>query len=61
MSLQTGTWCTFLTVGDLFGVAESTAHIIFQDVCIINYAHLILLPFYFNVNVSFILLLITLI
>ena len=25
--------CTFLTVGDLFGVAESTAHIIFQDVC----------------------------
>ena len=23
--------CTFLTVGDLFGVAESTAHIIFQD------------------------------
>ena len=25
--------CTFLTVGDLFGVAESTAHIIFQDGC----------------------------
>lgn len=25
--------CTFLTVGDLFGVAESTAHIIFHDVC----------------------------
>ena len=25
--------CTFLTVGDLFGVAESTAHVIFQDVC----------------------------
>ena len=25
--------CTFLTVGDLFGVAESTAHNIFQDVC----------------------------
>jgi len=25
--------CSFLTVGDLFGVAESTAHIIFQDVC----------------------------
>ena len=24
--------CTFCTVGDLFGVAESTAHIIFQDV-----------------------------
>lgn len=25
--------CTFLTVGDLFGVAESTAHVIFHDVC----------------------------
>ena len=25
--------CTLLTVGDLFGVAESTAHGIFQDVC----------------------------
>ena len=25
--------CTFLTVGDLFGVAESTAHIISQDIC----------------------------
>ena len=25
--------CTFLTVGDLFGVAESTAHLIFQNVC----------------------------
>ena len=25
--------CTFLTVGDLFGVAESTAHCIFHDVC----------------------------
>lgn len=25
--------CTFLTVGDLFGVAESTAHVIFQNVC----------------------------
>ena len=25
--------CTFLTVGDLFGVAESTAQVIFQDVC----------------------------
>lgn len=25
--------CTFLTVGDLFGVAESTAHIIFREVC----------------------------
>ena len=25
--------CTLLTVGDLFGVAESTAHSIFQNVC----------------------------
>lgn len=25
--------CTFLTVGDLFGVAESTANCIFHDVC----------------------------
>ena len=25
--------CTFFTVGDLFGVKESTAHSIFQDVC----------------------------
>lgn len=25
--------CTFLTVGDLFGVGKSTAHIVFQDVC----------------------------
>ena len=25
--------CTFLTVGDLFGVAESTAQVIFQDFC----------------------------
>jgi hypothetical protein len=26
--------CSFLTVGDLFGVAESTAHVIFKDVCL---------------------------
>ena len=25
--------CTFVTAGDLFGVAESTAQVIFQDVC----------------------------
>ena len=25
--------CTCFTVGDLFGDAESTAHIIFQEVC----------------------------
>lgn len=31
--LAHGHGCTFLTVGDLFGVAESTAHIIFQGVC----------------------------
>ena len=32
--------CTFLTVGDLFGVAESTAHGIFQDVCKAIVGHL---------------------
>ena len=32
--------CTFLTVGDLFGVAESTAHVIFLDVCKAIVAHL---------------------
>ena len=25
--------CTFMTTGDLFGVAESTAHVIFIEVC----------------------------
>ena len=36
--------CTFLSVGDLFGVAESTAHSIFQDVCtaIVKYLYDIL-------------------
>ena len=32
--------CTFLTVEDLFGVAESTAHVIFLDVCKAIVAHL---------------------
>lgn len=40
--------CSFLTVGDLFGVAESTAQVIFQDVCssiVVNlYDKLVYLP-----------------
>ena len=31
---------TFLSVGDLFGVTESTAHGIFQDVCTAIVLHL---------------------
>ena len=32
--------CTFLSVGDLFRVAESTAHVIFQYVCTAIVLHL---------------------